>query len=412
DLPVVRNYDVAACNAYFASFNKYLPMYANIAAVKPNGDVFCSAIPLHGKLNLSDRSYFQTAMQKKAFTTGEYQIGRITKSPVVITAMPVLLKKQQIVAVVYIAIDLNWFKDQLSNIKIPEHARLSVLDRNLTVLYHYPDTEKWVGKNLPDTELTKVAAAQEEGVAMAKGEDGITRIWAFTQVPGTDKSMSVRYGISREVVFADINRLRNINLIVLLIITSMALAVAWYGGNYYVLRRMRILRKATDDFAKGDLSIRVDIEDQRDEISQLGSSFNKMAEALERHIEERKESEEQYRSLFEESKDAVFVNTPMGRYLDINSALVELFGYASKEEVFTLDVTKDIYVDPEDRNVYAQMIKEKGFVKDFEQRLKRKDGKILTVLTTSTALRNKEGDIVAYRGINRDITERKQAEEA
>src|SRR5208283_4450358 len=285
DLPVVRNYDVAACNAYFASFNKYLPMYANIAAVKPNGDVFCSAIPLHGKLNLSDRSYFQTAMQKKAFTTGEYQIGRITKSPVVITAMPVLLKKQQIVAVVYIAIDLNWFKDQLSNIKIPEHARLSVLDRNLTVLYHYPDTEKWVGKNLPDTELTKVAAAQEEGVAMAKGEDGITRIWAFTQVPGTDKSMSVRYGISREVVFADINRLRNINLIVLLIITSMALAVAWYGGNYFVLRRMRILTKATDDFAKGDLSIRVDIEDQRDEISQLGSSFNKMAEALERHIE-------------------------------------------------------------------------------------------------------------------------------
>ena len=82
DLPAVRNYDVAACNAYFASFNKHLPMYANIAAVKPNGDVFCSAIPLHEKLNLSDRSYFQTAMQKKAFTTGEYQIGQITKFPI------------------------------------------------------------------------------------------------------------------------------------------------------------------------------------------------------------------------------------------------------------------------------------------------------------------------------------------
>ena len=129
-----------------------------------------------------------------------------------------------------------------------------------------------------------------------------------------------------------------------------------------------------------------------------------------RSVEAINDSEKKYHTLFEESKDAIFINTPEGRYLNINPAAVELYGYASKEEMFTLDIATDIYVDPEDRKVYAQIIKEKGFVKDFEQRLKRKDGKILTVLTTSTAVRNKQGDIVAYRGINRDITERKQAE--
>ena len=151
-----------------------------------------------------------------------------------------------------------------------------------------------------------------------------------------------------------------------------------------------------------------------DDVEQLTLMMKDMWWLIERmrSVEAINDSEKQYHTLFEESKDAIFINTPEGRYLDINPAALELYGYASKEEMYTLDIATDIYADPEDRKVYAQIIKEKGFVKDFEQRLKRKDGKILTVLTTSTAVRNKQGDIVAYRGINRDITERKQAEEA
>ena len=412
EVPAVQNKDVATCNDYFSSFKKNLPMYVNIAAVKPNGDVFCSAIPLHQKINISDRPYFQTALHKKIFTLGEFQISRITHNPDLNTAMPVRNGRQQIIAVVYASINLNWFKDQLSNIKIDQHAILTVLDRKCTILYRYPRTEISAGENLSGTELTKAIADQEEGTISAKSSlDGITRIWAFTQVPGTDYGISVRYGISREAVFADINRLLIKNLMVLLTITCMAFAVAWYGGNFFVMRRMRMLIKATDGLAKGDLSVRVDTENERDEIGQLGNSFNKMAESLERYLEERKESEEQYRRLFEESKDAIYVNTPEGKYLDVNSAFVELFGYTSKEEMFTLDIGTDIYVDPEDRKTFSQMMKEKGFVKDLEQHLKRKDGKRLTVLTTSTAVRNKQGDIVAYRGINHDITERRIAEE-
>ena len=62
--------------------------------------------------------------------------------------------------------------------------------------------------------------------------------------------------------------------------------------------------------------------------------------------------------------------------------------------------------------MFAEILKEKGFVKDYEQHLKRKDGKRLTLLTTATAVRNKKGEIVAFRNIKHDITERKQAEEA
>ncbi|MFQ6113090.1 MAG: PAS domain S-box protein [bacterium] len=122
-------------------------------------------------------------------------------------------------------------------------------------------------------------------------------------------------------------------------------------------------------------------------------------------------SEEKYRSLFRESKHAVFISTPEGRLLDINAAGMELFGYASKDEILQIDIAKDLYVNPRDREVLTQMLEEKGFVKEYELVLKRKDGKKLIVLESVTAIRDKHGKIVAYQGILQDLTERKRQEE-
>ncbi len=142
------------------------------------------------------------------------------------------------------------------------------------------------------------------------------------------------------------------------------------------------------------------------------------AVAAARDISERKsaeaalrESEEKYRALFEESKDAIFVSTPEGRYLDINPAGVELFGYSSKDEMLSIDINQDVYVNPEDRKKFQTLLDEKGFVKDYEIEVKRKDGKKLTVLSTVSAVKNEKGETIAYRGIRRDITEHKRLEQ-
>jgi len=125
---------------------------------------------------------------------------------------------------------------------------------------------------------------------------------------------------------------------------------------------------------------------------------------------ERREAEEKYMTLFEESKDAVFITTPEGRFLDLNPAGVELFGYSSKEEIYKIDIVRDIYINPEDRKKYEELIQKQGHVKDFELQCERKDGKRITVLETATAVHNKEGKIVAYQGIIRDITEKMELE--
>ena len=122
-------------------------------------------------------------------------------------------------------------------------------------------------------------------------------------------------------------------------------------------------------------------------------------------------SEEKYRSLFEDSKDVIFISTPGGKFLDINQAGVELFGYTSKEELLEADIAHDLYLDAEDRAAMIKLLAERGFIKDYEVKGKRKDGKRLIVLETTTILRNKHGEAVTYRGILRDVTEQRGLEE-
>jgi two-component system cell cycle sensor histidine kinase/response regulator CckA len=124
-----------------------------------------------------------------------------------------------------------------------------------------------------------------------------------------------------------------------------------------------------------------------------------------------RESEKKYRALFEESKDVVYISTPDGKFLDINPAGVELFGYPSKENLLQIDISKDLYVYPSEREEFQKLLATEGFVKDYELMFKRKDDQHLTVLITATAVGDEKGAITAYRGIMKDITERKRLEQ-
>ncbi len=121
-----------------------------------------------------------------------------------------------------------------------------------------------------------------------------------------------------------------------------------------------------------------------------------------------RESEEHYRALFEQSRDAISITTRDGRYVDANQAFLSLFGYA-REELMRARA-HDLYVDPKDRRRFQRQIERSGAVRDYELRLRRKDGAEMDCVLTATVRRDEGGRIVGYQGITRDITARKRAE--
>ncbi len=124
-----------------------------------------------------------------------------------------------------------------------------------------------------------------------------------------------------------------------------------------------------------------------------------------------KQGEEKYRTLFEESFDGLFITSPGGRILDINKKGVLMFGYDTKEEILSLDLEKDVYAHPQDRERIISMVNAQGMAEE-EILVKKKSGDKILTLCSLTAVRDDGGRVVSYQGIIRDITERKRVEEA
>jgi PAS domain S-box-containing protein len=122
-----------------------------------------------------------------------------------------------------------------------------------------------------------------------------------------------------------------------------------------------------------------------------------------------RESEEKYRTLFEESRDAIYINSQKGEILDVNQSFLDLFGY-TREEILKLNVQKT-YINLADRDSFQEEIEQKGYVKNFEVKLCKKGGTEMVCLLTSTVKQAPDKSILGYQGIIRDITERKRAEE-
>jgi PAS domain S-box-containing protein len=123
-----------------------------------------------------------------------------------------------------------------------------------------------------------------------------------------------------------------------------------------------------------------------------------------------KDSEQKYRTLFEDSRDAISISTRDGNYIAFNQAFLDLFGY-TEEDMKTIRA-EEKYVNPNDRAVFKKEVEKKGSVADFEVTLKKKDGEKIYSLITSTLWHAPDGDAVGYQGIIRDITRQKLAEEA
>lgn len=121
-------------------------------------------------------------------------------------------------------------------------------------------------------------------------------------------------------------------------------------------------------------------------------------------------SEEEYKSLFEHVACGVFISSKEGKFLDANPALLKMLGYESKEEFLQIDITRDLYVRPEDRREFQQIIQENGQVIDYEVEFKRKDGVPIPVTLTAHARYDAQGGVVGYEGINVDQSQRKRME--
>ncbi|HTX79527.1 MAG TPA: PAS domain S-box protein, partial [Longilinea sp.] len=123
-----------------------------------------------------------------------------------------------------------------------------------------------------------------------------------------------------------------------------------------------------------------------------------------------RESEEKYRTLFENIPDGMYRATPEGKFLVANQTLVRMLGYKSETELIKSHFAQDMFVPTEERKAWREKLERYGFLRNYELTLERKDGSKIHVLDNVHVVRDKRGKTLFYEGTLTDITELKQRE--
>jgi two-component system, cell cycle sensor histidine kinase and response regulator CckA len=136
--------------------------------------------------------------------------------------------------------------------------------------------------------------------------------------------------------------------------------------------------------------------------------------SISRDITERKSAEEElrrseanFRSLVHDSPSGILKVTLEGRILQANPALVKMLGYASEEEVCKLNMARDVYHVPKQRQRLVEEHLQKNEFHNVEVQWKRKDGNTITALLNGRRVAGPDGAQTYFEEFAEDITQRR-----
>jgi len=158
------------------------------------------------------------------------------------------------------------------------------------------------------------------------------------------------------------------------------------------------------------------------EVGQIADAFNVMVDRvkagsqLKKEIAERRrielalrESEERFRSLFENAPVGLYRANLEGQFLMANRAMLSLLCYPSFEELAQVDIMNHVCVLPNYRVQFRECLEQIGMVDETEVQWRRLDGRVIHVRESAKAVRDAGGKLIYYEGCVEDITARKEA---
>jgi PAS domain S-box-containing protein len=421
-LPAALQGEKADLSQILLAFLREHPSHTNLGVITPNGKIFLSARPPGDSIDVADRPFFRRAVATRAFAIGDYEVDPIAGRGTVTFAYPVLDKAGHVQQILFTTAELAWVSELAGEALLPAGTLMTVFDEKGTIVAHEPDPRGWIGRSAAqDPAFLTVLAQKREGTVEGASLDNIPRVLAFKPLLGRagEGNLYVSIGIPNAVATAEADRILARNLWGLGLAALLTIVVAWVGGDLFLLRQVKILVNTTRRLSGGDLSARTGLPHEPGELNQLASAFDEMATTLESRQQEilrqhqaLADMERRFRGLIEHSSDGIAVLGAGRAILYASPTVTRMLGYAV-EEFAGCDAIKLIHPDDRDAATasFADVLEKKSDVVTAQLRVRHKHGSFRWVEVVATN-RLEDPSVQGIVANYRDITERKQAEEA
>ena len=176
-------------------------------------------------------------------------------------------------------IDGAALRDQLQGITSTQRAVITLLDQQHRVIYRSQTPESAIGMDLSESGARSVLRNQKTAVIAVKSSiDGVERVYGLARVAETGYTVMV--GVPSAILYATLwQQLTTYALLGLILVFATMTGALLIARS--IARPVRLLNFAAAEFGTGNFSVRAPAEGE-DEVSQLGVSFNAMAEQLEK----------------------------------------------------------------------------------------------------------------------------------
>jgi two-component system cell cycle sensor histidine kinase/response regulator CckA len=429
-LPEVRSHNSTATNALLRELVKKNARYANIVVGDASGSAWASAVPFQGQLSMADRKYFQDAVRTGMFSSGEYAVGKAAQKPTLGFGYPVKNASNQVIAVIAVALDLDYAQANFEKMTLPHGSSFGILDHAGIILIRNrrdPFSERVIGKRDPRQEnFTPMTGVAPGGTFEAMGNDGIFRLAAYRKLSLPHEStpyLYVRSSIPRASATSAATAAMLKNLTAVGVLYLIGLLLVWLIGKRVIVNPITRLVKASEQLAAGAPTVRISRVVEGGDLGRLARSFDDMAEALLQKEKARdvaeaslRESEERYRTTVASIGDAVIVTDTEGLITFLNPEAERLTSWPQKDAlgqplaaVFRIinEQTRQPVENPVDK------VLRMGTVVGLANHtvLITKDGRELPIDDSGAPVRQANGSVSGVVLVFRDFTERRKAEE-
>ena len=264
------------CDAHLQRARALHSWITTLRAADRNGDIVCADNPDSKSLNVSDRSYFKTALSKGDFVVSDVVMSKLNATPSIHAAVPIERNGVRI-GVFTIGIDLSAFGNLRMLQSLPEDIAILVVDRNGAVVASQPEMPAIADSDISGHPVVKAALQGTSATAELTDLTGTLRLFAFKKFE--DGGIAIAVGLDKAAILRRIDAALHQQLFAIALIVGGAVLVAILGFDVLLGRPLRGLGRAAHRLERGDLTARSGLSGDN-EVGRLGRAFDSMAQAL------------------------------------------------------------------------------------------------------------------------------------
>jgi diguanylate cyclase (GGDEF)-like protein len=277
------------CAILRASLRVEMPWITSLSVVGKDARISCSTAPNYVGINVADRPYYQKTVETHSFVLSDLVVSTLTQKPLLLATYPTSAVEGGEPSVIIAGMNMDWMAKLMSGLSERPGVQAALLDGKGIVLAAQPANRDIIGQPYAGLDanlnaslnaslgLGEATAATESG-STSLTSNGVRKLISFVRIPGTDARLIV--SIDHDVMLAPINHDVQKAYLQLTLVSLLALLGAWFVGEQFIIRPIRLMTNMATRFGQGDLSARATGKRLPSEFKPLASAFNIMAAQL------------------------------------------------------------------------------------------------------------------------------------